>query len=61
MNELIYIIFIKTKINILYFYKTIVCPFIYFYLTILSNKKERTNRVISLLIFIRIKAIVINI
>ena len=60
-NELIYIIFVSTNIKVPYLYSLKARPFIYFYLAVLSNKGERTNKAKSLLTFTKVKVIIVNI
>jgi hypothetical protein len=60
-NKLIYIVFINTNIKVLYLYSLNTCFLIYFYLIILLNIRKRTNKAKSLLTFIKVKVIIINI
>jgi len=60
-NELIYIIFVSTSINVPYLYSLKACPLIYFCLAIISRIREKINRAKSPLTSTRVKATVINV
>jgi hypothetical protein len=60
-NKLIYIIFISISIKVPHLYSFKARPLIHFYLAILLNIREKTNMAKSLLTFIRVKVIVVNI